>query len=89
MTLSVMLALSTDAKGAVYDRVDVDCEDALIGTCVEAFFYWAYTREAVAGVLRAAISQSVGDGAAILDVTVEGSKLAIWRCTPSFFSALA
>jgi hypothetical protein len=93
-TLSVMLALSTDAQGAVYDDVDVRCEneqgvDPLIETCVEAFFYWAYTREAIAGVLRAAIGQSVGGGAAILDVTVEGSKLAVWRCAPSFFSALA
>lgn len=85
LTLTVRLGLSTDARGPVYDQVQVDCEggqggtDPFLATCVEAFFYWAYTREAVAGVLRAAIGQSVGDSVGILDVAVEGSKLSIWR----------
>ncbi|MBS1825243.1 MAG: hypothetical protein JST93_07970 [Acidobacteria bacterium] len=85
VTLTVRLGLSTEAHGAVYDRVQVHCEcshgggDPLLATCVEAFFYWVYTREAVAGVLRAAISQALGDNVGILDVAVEGSNLAIWR----------
>lgn len=90
-TLTVRLGLTTDAQGPVYDQVQVRCEtvdgeaDPLLATCVEAFFYWAYTREAVAGVLRAAIGQAVGEGVGILDVAVEGSKLVVWRYRPQVF----
>ncbi|MFN7939291.1 MAG: hypothetical protein U0R19_38555 [Bryobacteraceae bacterium] len=88
VTLTVCLGLSTEARGPVYDQVDVQCEcgdglaDPMLATCVEAFFYWAYTREAVAGVLRAAIGQAVGDHAGILDVSVNGGRLAVWRYRP-------
>lgn len=84
--LSIRLGLTAALDGATYDRVQVTCAaenrevEHDIATCVEAFFYWAYTREAVSGTLGAAVRQAVGDSEGVLDVMVDGARLSIWRC---------
>lgn len=85
VTLTVRLALACGATGATYDRVDVSCAsgdeslDQLIRVTVEAFFYWAYTKDVISSVLRAAIHQVSGAVRPVFDVSVDQSRLVVWH----------
>jgi len=83
--ITVHLSLLSRANSVTYDRVDVSSAagdeslDRLVATTVEAFFYWAYTREAIGGIIGAAIRQSAGVAVPVQDVVLEQSRLVV-RC---------
>lgn len=83
--ITVQLSLAGRAEGVPYDRVDVSCTagdeslDRLVATTVEAFFYWAYTREAIREVIGAAIRQHVGSAAPIQEVSADQSRMVVRR----------
>ncbi|MBL8174609.1 MAG: hypothetical protein JNK48_08065 [Bryobacterales bacterium] len=82
-TITVRLALSVRAGSvgvgsvAVRGHTGDDTLDKLIGTVVEAFYYWVYTREAVEGAIAAAARQSMGCQPAIVDARISQGRLAL------------